>query len=154
MESSKLLGIAHWTKRSNAAAVDSLDRSIKEDLSGLDENTIYLTKYSFGPTTVPAWQRDNFPQTEYDDFEFVNRNIADIEASAYVIFGGPQSIRYQDVNIASVNITPVSSEIYEVDNLKIGEGRFYTEAESYTGAPVIVIGYKLAENLFGKDQFP
>jgi putative ABC transport system permease protein len=32
----------------------------------------------------------------------------------------------------------------------MGQGRFYTELESDTGAPVIVIGVNLAENLFGE----
>ena len=34
------------------AAVDSLDKSIKDQLSGLDKNTMYLTKFSFGPTEI------------------------------------------------------------------------------------------------------
>ena len=70
------------------SAVDSLDRNIQESLSGLDKNTMYVTKYSFGPTDVPRWQRDNFPQTEHDAFDFIQRNVPDVEASAYVIFGG------------------------------------------------------------------
>src|SRR5690606_41472233 len=57
------------------AAVDSLDRNIKDKLSGLDKNTIYLTKYSFGPTQVPRWQRDHFPQTTHEDFEYIKRSV-------------------------------------------------------------------------------
>ena len=130
------------------AAVDSLDKNIKDSLSGLDKNTIYLTKFSFGPTEVPRWKRDNFPQTDYDDYEFVRRNIPDIEASAYVIFGGSETIRYKAETITNVNITPISHGIYVIDDLKIEKGRFYSELESETGAPVIVLGSELAENLF------
>ncbi|SHG57936.1 putative ABC transport system permease protein [Winogradskyella jejuensis] len=133
------------------AAVDSLDRNIKDSLDGLDKNTIYLTKYSFGPTQVPRWKRERYPQVEYDDFEFVRRNIADIEASAYVIFGGGETIRYQAETLTNVEVTPISEGIYTIDNLKISQGRFYSELESETGAPVIVLGYTLAENLFGED---
>ena len=132
------------------AAVDSLDKNIKENLSGLDKNTIYLSKYSFGPTDVPRWKRDNFPQTEYDDYEFVRRNIPDIEESAYVIFGGSETIRYQAETLTNINITPISHGIYTIDDLKVVQGRFYSELESDTGAPVIVIGSNLAENLFDK----
>ena len=57
------------------AAVDSLDKNIKDNLAGLDKNTIYLSKYSFGPTDVPRWKRDNYKQTDYDDFEFIRRNV-------------------------------------------------------------------------------
>src|SRR5690606_11737272 len=45
-----------------------------------------------------------------------------------------------------------SQEIYEIEDMKIGEGRFYTEAESVSGAPVIVLGYTLAENLFKNSE--
>ena len=130
------------------AAVDSLDRNIKDQLSGLDKNTIYLTKYSFGPTDVPRWQRDNFKQVEHDDFEFIQRNIADIEASAYVIFGGSETIKYEGETIAGVNVTPVSNGIYDIESLKVENGRFYTESESVSGSPVIVLGNGIAENLF------
>jgi len=131
------------------AAVDSLDRNIQDNLSGLDKNTMYVTKYSFGPTDIPRWQRDNFPQTEYDSYEFIKRNVPDIEAAAYVIFGGGETVKYDAETIAGVEVTPVSSEIYEIEDMKIGEGRFYTESESASGSPVIVLGYSIAENLFG-----
>jgi putative ABC transport system permease protein len=135
------------------AAVDSLDKSIKDSLSGLDKNTIYLSKYSFGPTEVPRWKRDNFPQTDFDDYEFVRRSVPNIEASAYVIFGGTETIRYQAETLSDVEVTPVSSGIYVIDDLKIEDGRFYSELESDTGAPVIVLGNTLTENLF-KNETP
>ena len=131
------------------SAVDSLDRNIQENLSGLDKNTIYVAKYSFGPTSVPRWQRDNFPQTEHDDFEFISRNVPDIEASAYVIFTGGETVKYDAETISGVEVVPVSNGIYEIEDFKVEQGRFYTEAESVSGAPVIVIGYSIAENLFG-----
>jgi len=131
------------------AAVDSLDKNIKDNLSGLDKNTIYLTKFSFGPTEVPRWQRDNFPQTEYDDFDFVRRNVPEIAAVAYIIFGQRETIKYQSETIAGVNIDAVSNEIYEIEDFKVEQGRFYGESESESGAPVIVIGHTIAENLFG-----
>ena len=43
------------------AAVDSLDRKITKDLSSLDKNTIYLMKMSFGPSEIPQWKREQFP---------------------------------------------------------------------------------------------
>lgn len=130
------------------AAVDSLERNIKEGLAGLDANTMYLTKFSFGPTEVPRWQRDNFPQTDYNDFDFVRRNIPNIGAVAYAVLGGNESVRFEGQTIANVGVTAVSSGIYDIEDFKIEQGRFYTEAESETGSPVIVLGHSIAENLF------
>lgn len=134
------------------AAVDSLDQSIKGQLAGIDKNTMYITRFSFGPTSIPRWQRENFPQTGYDDFEFIRRNVPDIEASAFALMGRGQTIRYQDRTLENVNTTPVSNEIYEIDNLKLFKGRFYNETESSTGASVIVLGFNVAENLFDNEE--
>ncbi|HEY5689661.1 MAG TPA: ABC transporter permease [Yeosuana sp.] len=134
------------------AAVDSLDQSIQSQLSGIDKNTIYVTRFSFGPTSVPRWQRENFPQTGNDDFEFIRRNVSGIEASAFALFGRGQTIRYKDRTLENINTTPVSNEIYEIENLKIYKGRFYNETESNTGAQVVVIGFNLAKNLFENEE--
>jgi putative ABC transport system permease protein len=131
------------------AAVDSLDKSIKDQLSGLDKNTMYLTKFSFGPTEVPRWQRESFPQTNHDDFEFIQRNVPDIDAIAYVIFGSGQNIKYEGNTVSGVNVTPVSNGIYDIESLKLAEGRFYNESESNSGSNVMVVGSGTAENLFG-----
>lgn len=134
------------------AAVDSLDQSIKGQLDGIDKNVMYLTRFSFGPSDIPNWKRESFPQTDYEDYEFVRNNVGNIEACAYAIAGKTESIKYQDKTLSNVNITPVSNEIYEIDNLKIHKGRFYNEKESSTGAPVVVLGYSLAENLFENEE--
>ena len=97
---------------------------------------------------MPRWKRDNFPQVDHDDYEFIRRSVPDIEESAYVIFGGSETVRYQAETISNVNVTPVSSGIYTIDDLKIEKGRFYSELESDTGSPVVVLGTNLAENLF------
>src|SRR5690606_2002421 len=89
-----------------------------------------------------------FPQTEYDSYEFVKRNMTDVEAVAYVMFASPETVKYGAETIAGVDVTPVSQEIYDIESIKIGEGRFYTESESVTGSPVVVLGYSIAENLF------
>jgi putative ABC transport system permease protein len=52
------------------AAVDSLDRKISKDLSGLDK-TIYLMKFSFGPSEIQKWKREQFPNIKYDEYTYM-----------------------------------------------------------------------------------
>ena len=78
--------------------------------------------------------------------------MPDIAASAYVIFGSSQTVKYGSEILSGVAITPVSNEIYEIENIKIDNGRFYTESESDNGSPVVVLGHTIAENLFGNDN--
>ncbi|WP_411767866.1 ABC transporter permease [Winogradskyella sp. A3E31] len=134
------------------AAVDSLDRKIKESLSGIDSNTVYLTHFSFGPTEVPRWERENFEPMTYEDFEFVKKNVPNIEAAAYAIFGSSEVVRYQGESVGPTTILPITRGIYEIDDFKVEKGRFYNEVESETGSPVTVLGNSLAENLFGDEN--
>lgn len=131
------------------AAVDSLQRNISDLLSGLDNRTIYVTSFSFRPTDVPKWQWQNFPQPTYNEFEDVTQNLPGVNATAYAFAETFESIKYKDKTIDNVRVVPVSDGIYNINDFVIERGRFYTESESVNGAPVVVIGYDNAENLFG-----
>ena len=69
--------------------------------------------------------------------------MSDIDAVAFVMFGSFETVRYQSESAEGVQITPSSNGIYKIRNFKIEKGRFYTEAEADTGAPVAVLGYLL-----------
>jgi len=133
-------------------AVDSLDQSIKGQLDGIDKNLMYVTRFSFGPSDIPVWKRESFPQTSYDDFEFVKKNVGGVEACAFALMLKRETLKYEDKTLSNVNITPVSNEVYEIDNLKLYKGRFYNQKESDIGAAVVVLGYNLAEKLFENEE--
>src|SRR5688572_11173080 len=57
------------------AAVDSLDRKIKSDMSSLDKNTMYLKRFSFGPSEIPRWKREQYPDVTYDEFEYLKNSV-------------------------------------------------------------------------------
>ncbi|RAR74125.1 ABC transporter permease [Flavobacterium aciduliphilum] len=130
------------------AAVDSLDRKIKKDLSSLDKNTIYLFKGSFGPSDVPRWKRDQFPNVTYTEYEYLKNALPDAQELCFQIFLNAETVKYEKKSVSNVNVVPVSSEFIAIQGLEFSEGRFYNESESNSGAAVTVIGYDLAHNLF------
>ncbi|MFD2601880.1 ABC transporter permease [Flavobacterium suzhouense] len=131
------------------AAVDSLDRKIKEDMSSIDKNTMYLKRFSFGPSEIPRWKREQFPDVSYDEYQYIKDNVSSIQEAAFQIFTKSETARYEDKAASSVNVVPVSYEFAEIQSLKIEHGRFYNESESNSGTPVAVIGYEIAKTLFG-----
>ena len=70
------------------AAVDSLDRKIKADLSTLDKNTMYLTSKSLGPTDVPRWKREQFPKVKYEEYQYLKTALDNVENSCFQYFTG------------------------------------------------------------------
>ena len=134
------------------AAVDSLDRKIKEDMGKVDKNTMYLKRFSFGPSDIPRWRREQFPDVTYDEYQYLKDAVQGAEALAYQVFVGPESIKYEDNTASSLNVVPVSFEFPYIQNVAMEVGRFYNEPESNSGSPVIVIGYEVAQTLFGDDD--
>ncbi len=134
------------------AAVDSLDRKIKKDLSSLDKNTIYLMRFSFGPSEIPLWKREQFPDVKYDEYEYLKSSMNGLDQMAYQFFVGREVLKFESESVSGVNVVPVSHEFIEIQGLEFAKGRFYNESESNSGAPVIVLGYEIANNLFGESE--
>lgn len=130
------------------AAVDSLEKEIKGSLSGLDNSTIILMRFSFGPSEIPQWKREQFPNVSFDEYQYLKKAMPDMEAISYSIGVPNESIKYNDVTSEGVGIGAVSYEYFEIEDFKIAEGRLYNESESVSGTPVIVLGHEIAENLF------
>ncbi len=130
------------------SAVDSLDRKIKKDLSSLDKNTIYLMRFSFGPSEIPQWKREQFPNVTYDEFQYLKANMKGAENLCYQFFTKAENIKFESKTVSSINVVPVSHEFDDIQKLEFQSGRFYNESESNSGLPVIVLGHDVANGLF------
>lgn len=131
------------------AAVDSMDKKIKEDLSDMDVNTIYLMKFSFGPSEVPRWKREQFPNVTYEEFETLKRSVNGVDKISFNIFTRNENIKYEDKTVNSIRVKPSTNEFFDIESFKIESGRLFNESESNSGSAVIVIGSEVAEGLFG-----
>jgi len=131
------------------AAVDSMDRKIKNDLSGLDKNTIYLMRFSFGPSDIPQWKREQFPDVTYEEFEYLKRSLNDLDKISFNLFTRKENIKYESNTVSGIDINPCTSEFIDIEKLKFAKGRFFNESESNSGTPVIIIGNEVASGLFG-----
>jgi putative ABC transport system permease protein len=130
------------------AAVDSLDRKIKKDLSSLDKNTVYLAKFTFGPSEIPRWKREQFPEVSYEEYEYLKTALPNAKQLGFQLIVTPENIKYDTNTASGVNIICVSHEFVDIQVLEFSDGRFYNESESNSGAQVIVIGDQIAQTLF------
>jgi len=134
------------------AAVDSLDHKIKKDLSKVDKNTMYLKRFSFAPTDIPRWKVQQFPNVKYEEYQYLKNNVTSVQTMAYQMFAPSINIKYEDKSATGVNAKPSSYEIADIESVEIEDGRFYNEAESNSGSAVVVIGYEIAQTLFGSSN--
>ena len=131
------------------AAVDSLKKEIEGSISSLDNSTIFLGRFSFGPTDVPMWKREQFPDVTYEEYQHLKRTVPGLYASSYTLNVQNETLKYEDKSVGNVEMGAVTDEYYDIESLQIAEGRFFNESESVSGAPVIVLGDEIANSLFG-----
>lgn len=131
------------------AAVDSLKKEIEGSISGLDMSTIVLTRMSFGPTEVPSWKWGQFPDVTYDEFQYLQRNLPNLGAITYSLNVPSENVKYEENQLDNISVATITDDYFNIEDLKMAEGRFFNESESNSGSHVIVLGNAVAEKLFG-----
>ena len=132
------------------AAVDSLKKDITGSLSALDNSTVIVMRFNFGPSDIPRWKREQFPDVTYEEYQELKKNLPDVEAISFALgVPGGASLKYRDVTSTGVDVGAVTHEYYDIEAFEFEKGRFFNEAESVSGASVIILGHEVANNLFG-----
>ncbi|MEZ4874217.1 MAG: ABC transporter permease [Flavobacteriaceae bacterium] len=134
------------------ASVDSLKTEIEDSISGLDNSTIFLCRFSFGPTDVPQWKREQFPDVTYDEYMLLRKMMPDMQGISYQLNVQRETVKNEEKAIENVEMNGVTEQQTDIENMKIAHGRFFNEAESNRGASVIVIGDEIANSLFGSAE--
>jgi putative ABC transport system permease protein len=114
----------------------------------MDANTVYLMRFSFGPSEIPRWKRQQFPDVTYEEYEYIKRSVNGVDKISFNLFTRNESIKYEDKTVNSIRVKPSTNEFIDIEPIKIESGRFFNEAESNSGTPVIVIGNEVASGLF------
>ncbi|MGB1451630.1 MAG: ABC transporter permease, partial [Marinirhabdus sp.] len=130
------------------AAVDSLKKEIEGSISSLDNSTMYLGRFSFGPTDVPRWKREQFPDVTFEEYQLLQKTVPNIKAASYLLNVQSETVKYEDKTVSNVEIGAVTEGYYDIEALKLAHGRFFNESESNSGTPVIVLGDEIATTLF------
>jgi putative ABC transport system permease protein len=132
------------------ATIDSLQSKIKSDLSSFGNNSVYIDKwdYSGGPE-YPWWKFVKRPSMKIEEMDFVKKKSTLASNMAFVM-QNQESFSYEDNILKGVNMYGITPEYKKIQSFNIGYGRFLSESDFTRGVPYVVIGYKVAEELYGK----
>ncbi|MEY4049407.1 MAG: hypothetical protein RL262_241 [Bacteroidota bacterium] len=132
------------------ATIDSLQSKIKTDLSSFGNNSVYIDKwdYSGGPE-YPWWKFVKRPSMKMEEMEFVKKKST-LASNMAFFMQTQESFSYEDNILKGVNLYGVTPEYKNIQSFNIGYGRYFNESDFTRGVPFGVIGFKVAEELYGK----
>lgn len=130
--------------------LDWMENSIRESVSSLGDNVIYVMKFpwSFDPN-LAWWDIIKWPAISEKDFQAVEKKTTKADAiclTAYV----QEKVKYRK-NIANdVNVAAVTPEFVNIRSFEMTSGRYFSTFESSSGKNVAILGAVIAEKLFEK----
>lgn len=131
--------------------IDSLERTIRDSMSKLGSNVIYVQKWPWTPppgeSEYPWWKYLNRPIPTLSETQEILRRSG---LSQYAVFnyGFNRTIQSGSNKAENVAIIGSSNGLIETWSLKISNGRPLTEEEFDSGANFAMLGSGIAEQLF------
>lgn len=134
------------------ATVDSLEHKVQTDIKQFGSNTIYIDKWEYGGgPDYPWWKYVNRPKPKFEEVKFIKERST-LAANVAFFMGANATLVYENNQLNNVNIYGVSQDFNKIQTIDISYGRYFTESEFLRGPSVGVLGYKMAEQLFGKAE--
>jgi len=131
------------------SAVDTLRNNLQKSVNKLGSNSVYIQKWPWiGGEDFPWWKYLQRPVPRLRDFDEVQRRSQTAAAVSYEVDIDNRTIKYKSNTVEGAQISAVSHDHDKTWNFDFQQGRYFTEIESRTGAPICLIGYDIATNLF------
>jgi len=131
-------------------ALDWMEKSIRDSVSSLGNNVIYIQKFpwNFDPN-LAWWDIIKWPSVSENDYQAVVKKNTKAQAVCLLAYQ-PEKVKYRK-NIANdVNVVAVTSEFENIRAFEMASGRYFSPSEAAIGKNVAVIGAMIAEKLFEK----
>ena len=134
------------------ATIESLERKVEDDTKKLGTNTIYIDKWTYGGgTDAPWWKYLKRPSPKFEEIKMIKEKSQLYSYAAMIVINNV-NVSYLDNTLSGVGLFGVSEEFNKIQTIDIENGRYLNDAEFAYGTPSVLIGSKVAEELFGKPE--
>jgi putative ABC transport system permease protein len=135
------------------ATVNSLEHNIQNEVKALGSNTIYIDKwdYSGNGSDYPWWKYVKRPDAKYEELKAIKERTSSASFAAFNISSNDK-LEYGDNVLPGINIYGISEDYNSIQSIETEYGRYFSDAEFDYGTSVVVLGYEVAEKLFGRPE--
>ncbi len=130
--------------------VDSLEANIRESVNSLGSDVIYVQKWPWTSEEgeeYPWWKYMNRPLPTLDEYEYIREKCKGAEHVSFLSAVG-RRIEYKNNSIDRADIFGVTDGFQDIRSFEVAKGRYFNSLEAKSGRNVVVIGSKIAKDLF------
>lgn len=131
------------------SAVDSLEDNVRGSVAKLGNDVLYVDKWPWKDVSGEWWDYIKRPNPTYEDYEVINERAKLISLTSYHVPLGFKTIKYKSNSVDRAVLIACSQEVVDMFRLEFEKGRYFSLSEYNKGSNKAVIGFNVAEELFG-----
>jgi putative ABC transport system permease protein len=130
-------------------ATGSLERKIRESLSELEDNVLFIQKWpwAFNDPDYKWWEYLKRPEPKVEEVAELKRRTGSIESAAYIT-SVSKTVRFAERHLPGTTLMAVSEDFDQVWSFELSKGRPFSLQEMTAGTGVIMLGAEVASELF------
>lgn len=131
------------------SAVDTLRDNLQKSVNKLGSNSIYIEKWPWvADGEYPWWKYMQRPVSKIRDFRELQNRSQTAQAISYEISIDSRTIKYKSNTVDGATVFGATQDHNKTWTFDFADGRYFTDIESRTGAPVAILGHEIYDNLF------
>lgn len=151
-----IIGFGIMSLISMLTAVDGIKSSLYSNFSQVGSNTFNVSYEDplAGMRGEGRWQRRQLVPITYSQARaFQQRYNFPAQVSLSFVAAEDETVQFRDTRTSpKIKVTGVDENYMASSGLQIADGRNFTQQEVQTGKPAVIVGSKLAEDLFGSQD--
>jgi putative ABC transport system permease protein len=132
------------------SAVDSLESNVRGSLEELGDDMIFINKMPMlEDPHENYWKYLRRPNPSYKDYENLKKKVKTAKVVDFHVGIGSKTAKYRSNTVEGAFVLAVTIEFDEMFQPGYDNGRWYNNFEYQKGHNKVVIGYEVAQQLFG-----
>ncbi|MFK7933828.1 MAG: ABC transporter permease [Saprospiraceae bacterium] len=132
------------------AAGGPLERKVSGRLQKLGDDIVYVKKWTWTDVSGSWWDYIKRPNPDHGEFEVLSERMNTTQLTSFHVAIGFRTLKWKSNSAENNVLIGASQNFIKMFAVEFAKGRYFSPSEYRSGANKVVIGYKVAENLFGE----
>jgi putative ABC transport system permease protein len=134
------------------STISSMQMAVNNDIKSLGNKTIYIDKWQYeGGPDFPWWKYVKRPVPKFEEMKLLRLKVPDAAHMDFEI-EMQSTVDFEDNSLSGVNFYGNTEDFDKIQRISIDNGRYFQQSDFDRGTPLVVMGYSIAEKLFGNPQ--